>query len=160
MDRQPHVENRKRRLFAGVAGGTLAVLAGGVVLIECADPGDGGAIAAGSPVAAAVARSALSDPAESCPMPTPVPPLTDPDSGITCHASVCTPQFCNRGDIAALNKPPTDPDRAAIDPLLQRLLTLDCSPHSIAPVQIFAEADPVNKRSLLFQYYLLDSTGF
>jgi hypothetical protein len=160
MERQPHLENGKRRLFAGVAGGTLAVLAGGVVLMECADPGDGGAITARSPVAATVTRSALSDPAESCPTPTPVPPLTDPDSGITCHASVCTPQFCARGDISALNKPTTDPDKATIDPLLQRLLTLDCSPHSIPPVQIFAEADPVTNRSLLFQYYLLDSTGF
>src|SRR4051812_48889804 len=98
MERQTHFGNRKRRLFVGVAGGTLVVLAGGVVLIECANPGDGGAIAAGSPVAATVTRSALSDPDESCPMPTPVPPLTDPDSGITCHASVCTPQFCDRGD--------------------------------------------------------------
>src|SRR5207344_2183891 len=40
-------------------------------------------------------------------------------------------------------------------------LNLDCSPHSVPPVQIFAEADPtMGGRSLLFQYYLLDSTGF
>ena len=45
-------------------------------------------------------------------------------------------------------------------PLLSRPLTLDCSPHSIPLLQVFAEADPTTSRSLLFQYYLLDSTGF
>jgi hypothetical protein len=71
---------------------------------------------------------------------TPVPPLG------SCHASACTPNFCARGDIASL---PAS--------LQNRLGTLDCSPHSIAPLQAFAEApDP----SQLFQYYLLDSTGF
>src|SRR6185312_7081681 len=34
------------------------------------------------------------------------------------------------------------------------------SPHSIAPLQIFAEAPPPAGKSRLFQYYLLDSTGF
>jgi hypothetical protein len=80
--------------------------------------------------------------------------MTDPDSGKTCHPSACTPGFCGRGDISALN------EHDATKPLLSRLLTLDCSPHSIPPVQIFAEADPRTSRSLLFQYYLLDSTGF
>ena len=42
---------------------------------------------------------------------------------------------------------------------MSRLLTLDCSPHSIPPLQVFAEADPAQP-SLLFQYYLLDTTGF
>jgi hypothetical protein len=60
-----------------------------------------------------------------------------------------------RGDIAPLAT------NVATGPLLSRLLTLDCSPHSISPVQIFAEADPNNGgKSQLFQYYLLDSTGF
>jgi len=71
---------------------------------------------------------------------TPVPPMG------TCHPSACTPGFCVRGDIAFL---PT--------PLRDRLGTLDCSPHSVAPIQAFAEAA---SPSQLFQYYLLDSTGF
>src|SRR5712671_5275817 len=48
----------------------------------------------------------------------------------------------------------------ATAPLQDRLVTLDCSPHSVAPVQVFAEADPVTRKSRLFMYYLLDSTGF
>jgi hypothetical protein len=71
---------------------------------------------------------------------TPVAPLD------TCHPSACTPDFCTRGDVASL---PAQ--------LRDRLGTLDCSPHSIAPVQARAEAD---KPSQLFQYYLLDSMGF
>jgi hypothetical protein len=152
--------SRGRRFFIGVVTGAL-VLGGGVVLVECANPDEGNASAATNQGAPSTTTSAaLSDAAQSCPSPTPVPPQTDPDSGITCHPSACTPGLCNRGDISALNKAPGDPDKRAVDPLLQRLLTLDCSPHSIPPLQIFAEADPVNKRSLLFQYYLLDSTAF
>jgi hypothetical protein len=85
--------------------------------------------------------------AQTCPAPTPVPPLGN------CHPSVCTPGFCSRGDIAALASEP------ATQALQDRLVTLDCSPHSVAPVQVFAEADPVTRKSSLFQYYLLDSTG-
>jgi hypothetical protein len=51
-----------------------------------------------------------------------------------------------RGDIANLPKP-----------LKDRLIRLADRPHSILPVQAFSEAD---KSSQLFQYYLLDSTGF
>ena len=91
---------------------------------------------------------------QTCPSPTPVPPQVDPDSGKLCHPSACTPAFCTRGDIAPLG------NQAATLPLQNRLVTLDCSPHSIAPVQVFAEADPVTRKSSLFQYYLLDSTGF
>ena len=91
---------------------------------------------------------------QTCPSPTPVPPLTDPDSGKTCHPSACTPGFCARGDIAPLSSQP------ATKPLQDRLVTLDCSPHSVAPVQVFAEADPATRRSRLFMYYLLDSIGF
>src|SRR5262249_43623415 len=69
--------------------------------------------------------------AQTCPAPTPVPPLG------ACHPSACTPAFCSRGDIAALGSEPET------QPLQDRLLTIDCSPHSVAPVQIFAEADPV-----------------
>src|SRR5499427_7510630 len=102
----------------------------------------------------ALLSPALARAAQTCPAPTPVPPQTDPDSGKTCHPSACTPGFCGRGDIAALN------EHDATKPLLSQLLTLDCSPHSIPPLQIFAEADPTTSRSILFQYYLLDSTGF
>src|SRR5215471_10682188 len=86
--------------------------------------------------------------AQTCPAPTPVPPLG------ACHPSACTPGFCSRGDIAPLGS------ELATQPLQDRLVTLDCSPHSIAPVQVFAEADPVTRMSRLFMYYLLDSTGF
>jgi hypothetical protein len=68
--------------------------------------------------------------AQTCPAPTPVPPLG------TCRPSACTPGFCSRGDIAALASQP------ATQPLQDRLVTLDCSPHSVTPVQVFAEADP------------------
>jgi hypothetical protein len=91
---------------------------------------------------------------QTCPAPTAVPPLVDPDSGIMCHPSACTPGFCTRGDIAPLGS------QAATQPLQNRLVTLDCSPHSIAPLQVFAEADPVTSKSRLFMYYLLDNTGF
>ena len=88
---------------------------------------------------------------QTCPAPTPVPPQTDPDTGKMCNPSACTPGFCARGDIAPLS---------AVAPLQDRLVTLDCSPHSIAPLQVFAEAPPPEGRGQLFQYYLLDSTGF
>src|SRR5262249_18911496 len=91
---------------------------------------------------------------QTCPSPTPVPPQVDPDSQKMCNPSACTPGFCSRGDIAPLG------NQAATVPLQSRLVTLDCSPHSIAPVQVFAEADPVTRKSRLFQFYLLDNTGF
>jgi hypothetical protein len=83
-----------------------------------------------------------------------VPPLTNPDTGITCHPSACTPGFCSRGDIVALG------NQSITVPLQNRMVTLDCSPHSVTPVQVFAEATPPAGNSQLFQYYLLDSTGF
>src|SRR5712691_6988450 len=92
--------------------------------------------------------------AQTCPAPTAVPPQVDPDSGKLCHPSTCTPGLCTRGDIAPLAS------QSATQPLQDRLVTLDCSPHSVAPLQVFAEADPVTRKSRLFQYYLLDSTGF
>lgn len=83
---------------------------------------------------------------QTCPDPTPVSPQGQ------CHPSACTPAFCSRGDIAPLS---------AVQPLQNRLVEIDCSPHSATPVQVFAEADPgAGGRSLLFQYYLLDSAGF
>jgi hypothetical protein len=88
------------------------------------------------PAAEALTSQSPTDP--SCG--TPVAPLA------TCHPSSCTPGFCTRGDVASL------PEK-----LRNRLGTLDCSPHSVAPIQARAEAD---KPSQLFQYYLLDSTGF
>ena len=92
--------------------------------------------------------------AQTCPAPTAVPPQVDPDSGKLCHPSTCTPGLCTRGDIAPLAS------QSATQPLQDRLVTLDCSPHSVAPLQVFAEADPVTRKSRLFQYYLLDNTGF
>src|SRR5262249_20187600 len=74
---------------------------------------------------------------QQSPSPSPAPPQVDPDSGKMCNPSACTPGFCTRGDIAPLASQP------ATLPLQNRLVTLDCSPHSIAPVQVFAEADPV-----------------
>ena len=102
-------------------------------------------------VAACGLGSLMATPAragQTCPAPTPVPPMG------TCHPSACTPGFCSRGDIAPLSS------QAATMPLQDRLVTLDCSPHSIAPLQVFAEADPVTSKSRLFMYYLLDNTGF
>ncbi len=86
-----------------------------------------------------------------CPNPTPVPPQINPDTGLMCHPSACTPNLCSRGDIAPLST------EAATKPLQDRLVLIDCSPHTATPLQIFAEAD---NKSRLFQYYLLDSTGF
>jgi len=85
----------------------------------------------------------------------PITPLTDPETGNMCHASACTPGFCSRSDIMPLG---TEKETR---PLQGRLATLDCSPHSVPPLQIFAEADPsAGGKSQLFMYYLLDSTGF
>ena len=52
----------------------------------------------------------------------------------------------NRGDVAKLPQP-----------LIDRLVRLADRPHTALPLQAFAEAD---KPSQLFQYYLLDTTGF
>ena len=93
----------------------------------------------------AVVIPATARAAQHCPAPTAVAPMG------TCHSSECTPGFCTRGDISALASQPET------QPLQDRLVTLDCSPHSISPVQVRAEADD---KSRLFQYYLLDSTGF
>jgi hypothetical protein len=142
-----------------VAGGLVVVVSTGLVLVQCAKEGETSSTGTQSTQSTQGMATEVSAPAgnvaESCPSPTPVPPMTDPDSGKTCHPSACTPGLCARGDIAPLAQ------NAVTQPLLSRILTLDCSPHSIPPLQIFAEADPTaGGRSLLFQYYLLDSTGF
>jgi hypothetical protein len=87
----------------------------------------------------------------TCKAPMPIINRVDPINGQVCIAPSCTPGFCNRNDIAALGTV------AATQKLQDRLATLDCSPHSVAPVQIFKEAVP---ESMLFAYYLLDSTSF
>lgn len=85
----------------------------------------------------------------TCPAPAPVT-ISPP-----CHPTTCTPGFCTRGDIAPLGT------ESATRPLQDRLATLACSPRSIAPLQVFAEADPnAGGKSRLFMYYLLDSKGF
>src|SRR5512144_3264914 len=65
---------------------------------------------------------------QTCPAPTAVPPLG------SCHPSACTPGFCTRGDVGPLAS------ELETQPLQDRLVTLDCSPHSIPPLQVFAEA--------------------
>ena len=101
------------------------------------------------PVAMLLLVPASSHAQQTCPAPMPVTPLG------SCHPSMCTQNFCGRGDIAPLST------RPATHALQDRLVLLDCSPHSIAPLQIFAEADPAHEgKSRLFQYYLLDSTSF
>jgi hypothetical protein len=142
-----------------IAGGALSI-ATGVFLTQCTGSDERVAEAA-RPASSTATSTSTSPPAatvdsphESCPSPVPVPPNVNPETGVACHPSTCTPGFCARGDIAPLSTQP------ALLPLQSRLLTLDCSPHSIPPLQVFAEADPVTSRSRLFQYYLLDSTGF
>jgi len=152
MKQKAYLESTMGRVV-GVAGGLL-VLAGGLILIQCGNVDDGSSSTSGPSASSVSTRAALTDPPETCPSPTPVPPMTDPDTQVTCHPSACTPGFCARGDIAPLAG-------AATADLQRRLLTLDCSPHSIPPVQVFAEADPtMGGKSRLFQYYLLDSTTF
>jgi hypothetical protein len=55
-------------------------------------------------------------------------------------------EVADRGDIAKLPKP-----------LKERLIQMADRPHTFLPMQAFAESD---KPSQLFQYYLLDTTGF
>src|SRR5262249_54022914 len=74
--------------------------------------------------------------ATTCPSPVPVFNAIDPLDGHTCHPSSCTPGFCARGDIAPLA---TEPQTRALQ---DRLTTIDCSPHSVSPLTIFAEATP------------------
>jgi len=152
-----HSRQNATRPLIGVGVGLVLAVSTGLFLIQCAKGGGSAPTSASTtqgPSAQETKAGAQTLDAESCPSPTPVPPLTDPDSGKTCHPSACTPGLCGRGDIAPLN------EHDATKALLARILTLDCSPHSIPPLQIFAEADPTTSRSLLFQYYLLDSTGF
>ena len=80
------------------------------------------------------------DAQQVCPNPKPVPPQINPDTGLMCHPSFCTPNLCSRGDIFPLSTPETQA-------LQDRLVLIDCSPHSVTPLQVFAEAD---KKSLLF----------
>jgi hypothetical protein len=99
-------------------------------------------------IALSVLIPAVAQAQQTCPAPTPVSPLG------SCHPSACTPGFCARGDIAPLSSLP------ATTPLQDRLVTLDCSPHSVTPLQVFAEADPVTRKSRLFMFYVLNNTSF
>jgi len=71
----------------------------------------------------------------------PRPPCHPNPNGAADQATVA-----NRGDIVQLPRP-----------LKARLMQLADRPHSFLPTQAYAEAD---KPSQLFQYYLLDTTGF
>ena len=62
------------------------------------------------------------------------------------HAARDSALVRNRGDIRNLP-----------EPLKERIVRIADRPHSILPVQAFAEAD---KPSQLFEYYLLDTNGF
>ena len=67
-----------------------------------------------------------------------------------CHANpnaaADSAAVASRGDVVNLPQP-----------LKDRLIQLADRPHSYLPIQAFAEAD---RASQLFQYYLLDTTGF
>jgi hypothetical protein len=67
-----------------------------------------------------------------------------------CHPNVTAAQdvatVLGRGDVTPLP-----------DPLKDRLAQLADRPHSVLPLQVYAEAD---QPSQLFQYYLLDTSGF
>jgi hypothetical protein len=67
-----------------------------------------------------------------------------------CHpnanAAMDRAEVARRGDVVNLPQP-----------LKDRLVKLADRPHTYLPLQVFAEAD---KPSRLFQYYLLDTTGF
>lgn len=127
-----------------VAAGGLPIA--GAVFVACTEDSPADPPPEGTDDAAAAVKA--------CSAITGIPERTDPITGETCHASQCTPDFCARGDIAPLQR------TGATRPLLERLATLDCSPHSIPPLTVFAEADPVHRKSQLFMYYLLDSTSF
>src|SRR5438132_4779135 len=71
------------------------------------------------------------------------PPTTCPPNP---RAALDMETFATRGDIRKLPAP-----------LKERLVQLAGRPHSILPVQAYAEAD---QPSQLFQYYLLDSQSF
>jgi len=129
----------------------ITVFAAGCTKVSSSSRGDNGSVGSGSGSGSGGGSMEVTT---SCPSPSPIPALTD-DSGRACHPSACTASFCTRGDVAPLGRDP------ATGALQDRLATLDCSPHSIAPLQIFAEADPAaGGKSQLFMYYLLDSTGF
>ena len=70
------------------------------------------------------------------------------------HPAACTPGFTMRGDIAPLAT------HSMTHALLERLMTLDCSPHSVRAAAGLRRGGPDDGRSQLFQYYLLDTTGF
>src|SRR5258708_38203317 len=75
--------------------------------------------------------------------------------GPTRQGQPCHPNPQAASDIAALA---TRDDVVGLPaPLKNRLLRLAGRPHTYLPLQIFAEADG---RSLLFKYFLVDTSGF
>ena len=126
-----------KKVLAGVAEG-IFVLSAGALLIQCTSVDEGSASASGQ--VAGTSSAVTSSLVETCPSPTPVPPLVDPDSGQVCHPSGCTPGFC----AAATSR--RSPASRRRDRCATGSSTLDCSPHSVAPLQVFAEADPTTQR--------------
>jgi hypothetical protein len=74
------------------------------------------------------------------------PPQPPPPCHPNPHAAADRERVLTRGDVRHLP-----------EPLRQRLAALAGRPHSQLPTQAYAEAD---QPSQLFQYYLLDTTGF
>ena len=67
----------------------------------------------------------------------------------------CHPNPHARSDMAAVAQ--RGDVRLVPTPLKERIIRLAGRPHTVLPIQTFAEAD---RPSLLFQYYLLDTHGF
>lgn len=128
-------------LFTTIAAAALAIPTG------CSGSASGSAAGSATDPAPGTASAEPT----SCRAPTPVFNAVDAISGQACHASLCSAGFCARTDITSLGA------TEATQPLQERLATLDCSPHSVPPLQIFAEADHASQ---LFAYFLLDSNGF
>src|SRR5882672_11610558 len=76
----------------------------------------------------------------------PQPQQPPPPCHVNPHAAADREAVLHRGDVRNLP-----------DPLKNRLTELAARPHSQLPTQAYAEAD---KPSQLFQYYLLDTSGF
>jgi hypothetical protein len=94
----------------------------------------------GVAAAACIAAGASAAPAQAAPVFPPPPCHPNP------KAAQDAQEVRERGDVKNLP-----------EPLRRQLMVLGARPHSALPTQAYAEAD---QRSMLFQYYLLDTHGF
>lgn len=84
--------------------------------------------------------------------------IVAPSAALAKHPTLPPPCHANPRANADMQAVPTRSDvRALPDPLRHRLVEMAGRPHSVLPVQAFAEAA---HPSQLFQYYLLDTSGF